>query len=204
MITLTRMSEVFGFRVPTHRYYLHRGHAWVLVENDDLVRVGLDDFSQKLLGAADEVRLPEIGRCYYQDHICMSLLRQGRKVSFEAPVDGVIEVVNTRVLDQPWLIRDDPYGEGWLFLARPGNLLCNLANLCTGEANVTWINEEYERLFQMMDITIGVVLPDDPLMLCEVIGTCPDIGWRHLVKEFFLRHLSTRGFLPPTRWKKGC
>jgi glycine cleavage system H lipoate-binding protein len=204
MITPGKMTEIFGFRVPTDNYYLHRGHAWVLVENDDLVRVGLDDFSQKLIGPADEVRLPEIGKCYFQDHICMSLLRQGRKASFETPVDGVIVAVNTGVLDNPGLLRLDPYREGWLFLVKPGNLQCNLANLFSGETNVTWINEESARLLQVLDQTIGVVLPDGVCIIDDVITCYPDLNWRHLVKEFFLRHLSSRGFLPPTRRKHGC
>ncbi len=75
------MEEVFGFQVPIDTYYLHRGHAWAALEDDGRVRVGLDDFSQKILGPADEVKLPEIGKVYYQDHFCMALIRQGRKAS---------------------------------------------------------------------------------------------------------------------------
>ena len=52
-ITRPQMREVFGFQVPGENYYLHKGHAWVLPEGDDRVRVGLDDFSQKLLGPAE-------------------------------------------------------------------------------------------------------------------------------------------------------
>ena len=47
---ITKMVEVFGFQVPADTYYLHRGHAWARLEGEDQVRVGLDDFSQKILG----------------------------------------------------------------------------------------------------------------------------------------------------------
>ena len=100
-ITRPQMREVFGFQVPSGNYYLHKGHAWVLPEGDDRVRVGLDDFSQKLLGPAEWVKLPEIGKTYYQDHLCMSLFRQGHKASFEAPVDGVIEATNPKIEQEP-------------------------------------------------------------------------------------------------------
>ncbi len=66
-ISRPQMEEVFGFQVPIENYYLHRSHAWATLQDDGLVRVGLDDFSQKLLGQADEIRLPEIGKVYYQD-----------------------------------------------------------------------------------------------------------------------------------------
>ncbi len=91
-----QMAEVFGFQVPTSNYYLYQGHTWAMVEKEDRVRVGVDDFSQKLLGPADKIKLPTIGKVYYQDHICMALFRQGHKAPFLAPVDGVIEEIITR------------------------------------------------------------------------------------------------------------
>ncbi len=197
-----KMTEVFGFQVPLDTYYLHRGHAWAVVEKEDLVRVGLDDFSQKILGTADELKLPEIGKTYYQDHLCTALFRQGQKASFEAPVDGIIEAINPKVRENPSLVHADPYGEGWLFLVKAINLQRNLANLFSGEAIVTWINEESHRLLNVMDSTVGVTLPDGGAVVDDVIGHYPDIGWRPLVKEFFLRNLASRGFLPPTAWKK--
>jgi glycine cleavage system H lipoate-binding protein len=199
-----QMRDVFGFQVPIENYYLHRGHAWAALEGADRVRVGLDDFSQKLLGPADEVRLPEIGKVYYQDHLCMALFRQGKKASFEAPVDGAIEVINPRVQQQPSLIHDDPYGEGWLFIVKPLNLQRSLENLILGEATAAWIGEETNRLMALMDTTVGATLPDGGEVIDDVFGHYPGIGWRPLVQEFFLRHLTTRGLIPQTEWKKGA
>ena len=58
---LPKIEEVFGFRVPTTSY-LHRGHTWARLENGGRVRIGLDDFSQKLLGPAEEMQLPDLGQ----------------------------------------------------------------------------------------------------------------------------------------------
>jgi glycine cleavage system H protein len=124
-----QLVDVFGFQVPTGDYYLHRGHAWAVLEDSGLVLVGMDDFSQKVLGPADELRIPAVGMVYYQDHICMALVRQGQKASFLAPVDGAIADANPKVREKPSLIHDDPYGEGWLLKVMPTNLQRNLANL---------------------------------------------------------------------------
>jgi len=195
----TNMVKVFGFEVPTESYYLHRSHAWALLENDGQVRVGLDDFSQKILGPADDLKLPEVGKVYYQDHLCLALFREGRKASFEAPVDGEIETINPKVRQKPSLIHDDPYGEGWLFLVKPVNLQRNLDNLFSGEANSTWINEESHRLLDLMDSTVGVTLPDGGEIIDDVYGHYPGIGWRPLVQEFFLQNLTQRGFIRPAK-----
>lgn len=180
------MEEVFGFQVPTSDFYLHRGHAWVLIEKENLVRVGLDDFSQKILGPADEIKFPDVGRIYYQDHICTALIRQGHKASFLAPVDGTIGEINPKVREKPSLVYDDPYGEGWLFMVTPTNLQSNLNNLSSGEANLAWIDAESHRLLNLMGSTAGATLPTGGEVIADVYGHYPLIGWRSLVKEFFL------------------
>jgi glycine cleavage system H lipoate-binding protein len=206
MKTPTNMAEVFGFRVPTETYYLHRGHAWAVVEKTDLVRVGLDDFSQKILGPADGIQMPEVGKVYYQDHICMALLRHGSKASFVAPVDGMVTEINERVREKPALIHDDPYGEGWLFHMRPINLQQNLFNLCYGQDNAAWIDEETHRLLELLDTKVGYTLQDGGTIVDDVFGHFPALGWRRLVQGFFLRNLTTpstrRGFEGWDNWDK--
>jgi glycine cleavage system H lipoate-binding protein len=188
-----QMAEVFGFQVPTDTYYLHRGHAWVVVESAGQVRVGLDDFSQKILGPADGLKLPDVGKVYYQDHICMALVRQKRLASVLAPVDGIIEAINPKVLQQPSLVHDDPYGEGWLFLVKPTNLQRNLDNLGFGQSNAVWIDQEAHRLLDLMGPT--TTLPDGGAIIDDVFGHYPQLQWGHLVREFLLP-LLTKG------WKK--
>ena len=198
-ITRPQMREVLGFQVPMEDYYLHQGHAWVALESDDRVRVGLDHFSQKLLGPAEEVRLPEIGKAYFQDHICTALIRQGKKASFESPVDGTIEAVNPKVRQQINLIHDDPYGEGWLFTVKATNLRRNLDNLLTGEAALAWIDQESHRLLNMMETRVGVTLPDGGEVIDDVYGNYQDLGWKLLVQEFFLKNLMKQGLIRPVK-----
>ena len=184
------MANVFGFKVPVNFYYLHRGHSWAVLEESGQVRVGLDDFSQKLLGQADELKFPEIGKVYYQDHVCMALFRQGNKASLEAPVDGAIEAVNPKVRQDPGLINRDPYGEGWLFKVRPANLRQNLEKLFFGDSNATWIDQETHRLLYILDTTVGATLPSGGEVIDDVYGQFPNMGWRRLVKEFLLTNLT--------------
>ena len=193
--SLQETVEVFGFQVPVRSYYLHRGHAWALVEENGQVRVGMDDFSQKILGPADEVDLPQVGNLYYQDHVCMALVRQGHKAKVLAPVDGLVEEVNPLVQQQPKLVHDDPYGAGWLFRVKPTNLKHNLDKLYSGDKNAAWIDQESHRLLNFMDSEIGVTLPSGGAIIDDVYGHFPQLGWRRLVREFFLQDLTRT-------WKK--
>lgn len=185
-----QMVEIFGFQVPTSDYYLHRGHAWAMLEDTGQVRVGMDDFSQKVLGPADELKLPAVGMVFHQDHICMALVRQGQRASFLAPVDGIIAAVNPKVREKPGLIHDDPYGEGWLLKVEPINLPGNLDNLISGEANVAWIDQESYRLLNLMEAEVGVTVPDGGTFIDDVYGHYSQLGWRRLVQEFLLTSLT--------------
>jgi glycine cleavage system H lipoate-binding protein len=185
-----QMMDVFGFQVPTSDYYLHRGHAWAVLEDTGLVRVGMDDFSQKVLGPADELKLPAVGMLYYQDHICMALIKQGQKASFQAPVDGAIAAVNPKVQEKPSLIHDDPYGEGWLFRVMPTNFQHNLDNLFYAEDNADWIYQESHRLMNLMETEVGVTVPDGGTFIDDVYSNYPELGWRRLVQEFLLTSLT--------------
>jgi len=189
-------AESFGVPMPPAGYYLHQGHAWAAVEEDTgLVRVGLDAFSQKILGPADELRLPAAGTTLYQDHICMAEVKKDHKASFEAPVDGTIVEVNAKVGQKPRLLHDDPYGEGWLFKVKPSNLKQNLDKLFSGEKNTAWMGKESHRLLNLLETTAGVTLPSGGALVDDVYDHFPQLGWRRLVKEFFLTNVTRN-------WKK--
>ncbi len=202
--TRPQMQDVFGIQVPVDSYYLHQGHTWAVLEDDNRVRVGLDDFSQKLLGPADEVKFPEIGKVYFQDHLCLALMLHGKKASFEAPVDGAIEAINPLVKANPHLIHDDPYGEGWLFTVKPINLQRNLEKLLSGEDAVVWMDKESHRLLNLLETRAGVTLPDGGAFIDGVYGNYQELSWKPLVQEFFLKCLSKQGLIPQAKWKKGA
>lgn len=98
-------------------------------------------------------------------------------------MDGAIEAINPKVRQNPSLIHDDPYGEGWLFMIKPVNLHRNLENLLSGEEVVIWIDKESHRLLNLMDTRVGVMIPDGGAIVDDVQGNYQELGWRPLVQE---------------------
>ncbi len=178
-----QLEEVFGIKVPPSRY-LHRGHTWVALENGGRVRLGMDDFSQKVLGPGDEIRLPLIGEEIRHDQAALALFRQGKKAAVLAPLDGIIEAVNPKVLARPGLAHDDPYGEGWLMVVAATNLKSDLKNLVSGEGKGPWLEEESLRLLAMLEPSVGAALQSDRTIIDDVYGQYPELGWERLAKEF--------------------
>jgi len=176
-------TEVFGFRVPTSSY-LHRGHTWVHLETGGRVRIGLDDFSQKVLGPAETLFLPEVGEAWRQNTVGFDLSRGQNRASVLAPLDGVVEAVNPKVRQNPGLAHDDPYGEGWLVVVSPTNLKPDLEGLLFGRHNVAWIEQEAHKLLGLLETTAGVTLPSGGAIIDDVYGHFPELGWQRLVAEF--------------------
>jgi len=177
------LREVYGFRAPTS-FYLYRGHSWVALEACGRARIGLDDFSWKVLGPADEIRLPAPGAELQRDRDCLRLVRQGQEAAILAPLNGVVEVVNPRVRQNPALAHDDPYGEGWLYVVSPANLKADLEKLLFGSRNAAWIENEAHKLLSMLESDAGATLPSGGIIIEDIYGHYPQLGWKRLVREF--------------------
>ncbi|NOZ94025.1 MAG: glycine cleavage system protein GcvH [Acidobacteria bacterium] len=90
-----------------------RSHEWMRREGDTAV-VGITQYAQDQLGEVVYVELPEIGDAVEQGTE-MGTLESVKAVSeFYSPASGEVLAVNERLADEPNLVNDDPYGEGWL------------------------------------------------------------------------------------------
>jgi glycine cleavage system H lipoate-binding protein len=178
-----KLQEVYGITVPISSF-LHRGHTWAALENAGRIRIGLDDFSQKVLGPPDKIKLPEPGVEIHANEVALALYRGSKKAAVLGPLDGVIDQVNPKVQEDPGLVPNDPYGEGWLFLVTPTNLKPNLERMLFGQCNVAWIGNEFLKLQRMLESSAGVTLPSGGAIIDDVYGHYPQLKWKRLVQEF--------------------
>jgi len=90
-------------------------HEWVKTGNDSIVRVGITAFAAEALGDIVFASLPAVG-----DEVeagdSIAELESTKSVSeVFTPVTGVVSEVNEALDDNPELVGEDPYGDGWLF-----------------------------------------------------------------------------------------
>jgi glycine cleavage system H protein len=89
-------------------------HEWVRV-NAGVARVGITDFAQDSLGDVVFVQLPDVGLDVIAG-ATVSEIESTKSVSdVYVPVSGVISAVNEALAEQPELVNQDSYGEGWMF-----------------------------------------------------------------------------------------
>ncbi len=139
-------STTWGlFRIARDLFY-HPAHIWARIERRGLVRIGVDDFGQKLLGRIYWARLPEAGARVLEGDPCGVLIHQAGEIALSAPVTGVVHQLNERLRQQPSLINHDPYGEGWVLVLRPERLQQDVEHLFYGEHAFRWYQWEIKRL----------------------------------------------------------
>lgn len=90
-------------------------HEWVRMEGDGTVVVGITDFAQDALGDVVYAELPEIGAEFVAGDEVAVLESVKAASDIYTPVSGTIVRVNEELEDEPELINDSPYDEGWLF-----------------------------------------------------------------------------------------
>ncbi len=106
-----------SFDVPEDLRYLE-SHEWAKQENGT-VRVGISDFAQDELGDVVFVELPPEGDQVQAD-APFGVIESIKAVSdLYAPVSGEVTAVNEGLLDQPELVNEDPYGDGWMIVIDP-------------------------------------------------------------------------------------
>ena len=99
------------FEVPDDRRYLE-SHEWITT--DGPTRVGITEFAQDELGDVVFVELPDVGDRVEADD-AFGVIESIKAVSdLYAPASGEVSAVNEALYDQPELVNDDPFGDGWM------------------------------------------------------------------------------------------
>ena len=94
-----------------------KDHEWLRVEGD-LVVVGITEHAATALGDVVFVELPEPETVVAEgDEVCVI---ESVKAASDilAPLDGEIVEVNTKLVDNPSLVNEDPTGAAWFFKIR--------------------------------------------------------------------------------------
>ena len=100
--------------IPTGLLYT-KSHEWISVEEDNTVRIGITDHAQSALGDLVFVELPEVDTQFAQGDACAVVESVKAASDIYSPVSGEIKAINDALEDDPELINNDPYGDGWLF-----------------------------------------------------------------------------------------
>ena len=143
MVKLQKDNETYD--IPDELLYVpsvgNIGHIWVRLENGK-VRMGITDYGQKQLKEIVFVELPNPGDTVEalvfdgetpKTKSIGAIESQKTSVELYAPVSGKVDEINDEIEDNPGLINQDPYDDGWLLLIDPSNLETEKQQLWSAE-----------------------------------------------------------------------
>jgi glycine cleavage system H protein len=145
---------VEGFLVPERVSY-HSGHSWLLPERQNVVRIGADEFAAALVGKIEKIELPKPGQWIRQGQKVISFFRDGQKTEMVSPTEGEVMAINTAVMENPALLRQDPYGKGWLVSVHVPDEENTTRNLVPRGLVTEWMREAVERLYARQPALAG-------------------------------------------------
>lgn len=98
--------------IPANLKYT-REHEWIRVEGDEAF-VGITDYAQSELGEIVFVDVDSIGETIEQGAVFGSVEAVKTVSDLNMPATGEVLEFNETLNDQPELVNNDPYGEGWM------------------------------------------------------------------------------------------
>ena len=98
-------------------YLYSKDHGWILVDAG-VGTVGLTDYAQREIGTIEHIELPDAEDSVEAGEPFGALESDQAVAEIFSPVTGEITEVNLRLSEQPEIINQSPYEDGWLIKVR--------------------------------------------------------------------------------------
>lgn len=170
--------------------YYSKGHTWMNFSEDGKLKLGIDDFINKVLKPGKIFSLKSEGDRVSKGEPVFEILANGRKVKIYSPVEGVILSLNKSILENVSLLRENPYRENWLIEIEPANIKDVLTSFKIGKEVVDWMKEEVNRFKDLLahlspkPSLVGATLYDGGNIVEGVVRMLDDNSLSKFEEEF--------------------
>jgi glycine cleavage system H protein len=90
-----------------------KDHEWVLIEGNS-AKVGITAYAAKELGDIVYVEIETIGETLDEGEVFGSVEAVKTVSDLYLPLAGTVTEANSALNDNPEVVNEDPYGEGWM------------------------------------------------------------------------------------------
>lgn len=112
----------------------YMGYLWIQVE-DGVATIGINEQGLDEFTDVESANLPGESEEVTPDEVCGELDTDQGPMNLYSPIEGNVIEVNEAVIENPSLIMEDCYGDGWLFRVEAKNAsdLDELSSATTGD-----------------------------------------------------------------------
>jgi glycine cleavage system H protein len=118
--TLKTKEFTKGRREMKEEFIPYMGYEWLQVE-DETVTIGISEEGLSELSEITAVNLPAENEAVSPDEICAEIETDEGPLNIYCPIEGKVVEINAAVVENPSLIFEDPFGDGWLLRVEAAN-----------------------------------------------------------------------------------
>jgi glycine cleavage system H lipoate-binding protein len=141
----SRVFNEASVSVPGGLHY-NKTHTWAFMEKNGLVKIGIDDFLIHITGPLSRVKMKHPGEEIRKGEPAFTLVQNGKQLSVNAPVSGIVKFQNKQLLDDISLISNSPLHDGWLYTIDPTSWEKESRFLIRADTYKEWLKNEFSRL----------------------------------------------------------
>ncbi len=187
----TRNGQHDRFLLP-RGFFLGEGHSWAELLFSGNVRIGADDFAQKVVGTIDALEVAPLGSEIKKGQPLFQVKQGNRTLTFPSPVSGKISQINSQLFDSPSLIKQAPYFGGWVAVIEPANISAELKLLAVADDAARWLRTEVSRFRDFLNtqqpagaaMPAGATLLDGGIPMNGVLQSTSDETWKEFEQKF--------------------
>ena len=91
-----------------------KDHEWLKLIDDKTALIGITDYAQRELGDIVFVDINTVGKTLKAEEVFGTVEAVKTVSDLFLPVEAKIIEINPALSDNPELVNNDPYGEGWM------------------------------------------------------------------------------------------
>lgn len=91
-----------------------KNHEYLLEDGNCIYTIGLTDYAVEQLGDIVFVELPEVGSHYTKGEVFATVESVKAASEIYMPVSGTVAAVNEKIAENPEILNNSPYEEGWI------------------------------------------------------------------------------------------
>ena len=180
--------DVNHFKMEKGLFYSNN-HTWAKIDEDGHVKLGIDDFLQKVVGKIDRIELLNPGESVKAGDKLIKIVQNGRAMYLKSPVDGRVVMVNRGLEADPSKIKVDPY-KSWAVELEPENLSKSIHSMKIADSAARWFGRELKRFKEFVNVEmnpnslVGQTAQDGGIPVDGLLERMEDRSWKKFENEF--------------------
>lgn len=178
-------------KIPQGVFYC-KNHTWAYLLKSGYARLGLDDLLLHFTGNVGLKFLKTTGDTVFKGEVMAELVVDGKMLKVYSPVSGRIEEANLLLTDDPGMINEDPYDNGWLYKVKPSNWKEDTKSFYLADSATEWSKKELQRFKDFLASTMpkydpGIsltALQDGGELRNNILAELPGEIWIEFQQEF--------------------